>query len=322
MKLTKLKFWIGALLILTIAFTGIMSCSQKPKAKKEVKFGYVQWPGVTVKTHLVKTIADYIGYKTSMTAGTQQFIFKGMETGDIDVFAGVWLPTMKTNLKPYKEKGTVKLIKVNLEDCVYKTAVNKEAWEAGVKSFADLKKHADKFDNKIFGLQPGNDGNKIVKNKIIPKYNLNNWELAPSSTGGMLTTAKSRLKKDKWVAFNAWKPHYMNVMFDIKYLKDPKKVWPGNGESTVYTSIRTGYSKEEPNFHKFLKNFELKVETQNKLIYEYKKGGEDKKGRAPEKVAKEWIANNTDTVKKWVKGVKALDGTKAITKIKNKVNNK
>ncbi|TYB31621.1 MAG: glycine/betaine ABC transporter substrate-binding protein [Candidatus Mcinerneyibacterium aminivorans] len=302
-------------LIIGVLSLGLVGCSQKPKAKKSINFGYVQWPGVTVKTHLVKKLADYMGYDTKMIAGTQQVVMKGMETKDIDVFPGVWLPSMKTNLKPYQDKGVIELVKPNLKDCLYITAVNKEAWEAGVKTFEDLKKHAAKFDKKIYGIEPGNDGNKIVKNKIIPEYNLNGWELVPSSTGGMLSSVKSRLQKGKWVAFNAWKPHYMNVMFDIKYLEDPKNVWPDGGKSTVYTAIRNGYSKEDPNFYKFLQNFELKVETQNRLIYEYKKGGEDEEGRNPEEVVEEWIANNLDTVEKWVKDVKALNGEEAIKAI-------
>jgi len=318
MNFKRLKFSLTIVVVLSLLFVGFMGCSQKPKTD-EINFGYVQWPGVTVKTHLVKTLADYLGYNTTMTAATQQVILKSMETGDIDVFVGVWLPSMKENLKPYRDSGSVKLVKPNLKDCLYMTAVNKEAWEAGVKTFEDLKKYEDKFDKKIFGIEPGNDGNKIVKNRIIPEYNLKGWELVPSSTGGMLTSAKSRLQKDKWVAFNAWKPHYMNVMFDIKYLKDPKKVWPDGGKSTVYSTIKKGYSKEDPNFHQFLKNFELKIETQNKLIYEYKRGGEDKKGRKPEVVVEEWISNNLDTVETWMKGVKAIDGRKAIDVIKEKV---
>ncbi len=313
----KLRNIIIFAVVIGILSIGLVGCGQKAKTKT-VNFGYVQWPGVTVKTHLVKKLTDYMGYKTTMTAGTQQVVMKGMDTGDIDVFPGVWLPSMKTNLKPYKEKGAIKLINVNLKDCLYITAVNKEAWEAGVKTFEDLKKNADKFDKKIYGIEPGNDGNKIVKNRIIPKYNLKGWELVPSSTGGMLTSVKSRLQKGKWVAFNARKPHYMNVMFDIKYLKDPKGVWPDGGKSTVYTGIRSGFSEEDPNFTKFLKNFELEIETQNKLIYEYKRGGEDEKGRKPEVVVEEWIANNLDTVEKWVKGVEAANGEKAIKAIREK----
>ncbi|HMA69177.1 MAG TPA: glycine betaine ABC transporter substrate-binding protein [Candidatus Mcinerneyibacterium sp.] len=323
MKFGKLKLIIGLFLIAGLIFTGLTGCSQKAaETTKEINFGYVQWPGVTVKTQVVKTIADYLGYETDTKTGAEQVVLKGMETGDLDVFLALWLPSMKVNYDPYKEKGVVEKVAANLENCHYITAVNKEAWDAGVKTFDDLKKFEDKFDKKIYGIEPGNDGNRIMKEKIIPGYNLEGWEVVVSGTAGMLSTVKSKTKKGEWVAFLGWQPHYMNVMFDMKYLKDPKNKWPGGGTSTVYTIIRTGFDKEDPNFYKFLKNFKLDTETQSNWIYEYKKGGKNEKGREPAAVAEEWIANNLDTVEKWVKGVKAVDGTKAIDKIREKVNNK
>ena len=278
-------------------------------------FGYVQWPGVTVKTNVAKKIAEYLGYETEMTSGSQAIVFKGMDTGDIDIFLGNWMPSMKMHFDKYKEKGSIKTVRVNLgeDEVIFRTAVPTYAWEAGVKSLADLNKYADKFDRIIYGIEPGNNGNLIIKEAIENNtYNLKDWELKASSTAGMLSAAKKHIDEKEWIAFNAWQPHYMNVIFDIKYLEDPEGIW-GSGDS-VYTVVRSGFEEESPNYYKFLSQFELDADIQNQWINEYKN-----KGKEPEVVAEEWIAANMDTVEEWVQEVKSIDGEDASEVISEKV---
>ena len=280
--------------------------------KTSLTFGYVQWPGVTVKTHVAKKIAEHLGYETEMTSGSQAIVFKGMDTGDIDIFLGNWLPTMKIHYDKYKEKGSVKNVTVNLEEVVYKTAVPKYTWDAGVQSLADLNDNAEKFDSTIYGIEPGNEGNLIIKNAIKNNtYNLKDWTLKASSTAGMLSVVKRHYDKKEWIAFNGWKPHYMNIMFDIKYLKDPEGIW-GSGER-VLTVVKKGFEEESPNYYKFLSQFKLTADIQNKWIYDYKQ-----EGKEPEVIAEEWIAANMNTVIEWVKGVKSIDGKDASEVISEK----
>ena len=302
MKNTKL---ISTLLIVMLGLGIFAAVPQVEAQDNTVNFGYVQWPGVTVKTHVAAKIAEYLGYETEMTAASQAIIFKSLETKDLDVFLGNWLPTMKLHFDEYKEKGVVHNVRVNLEDVVYRTAVPEYVYEAGVKSLADLNEHADKFDSKIYGIEPGNEGNIIIQNAIKNNtYNLGEWTLQASSTAGMLTSAERAINNKEWIAFNGWKPHYMNVMFDLKYLEDPEGIW-GEDEK-VYTVARNGYEKENPNIYKFLEQFTVPAPLQNHWIDEYQN-----KDRDPEVVAEEWIANNLDVVNQWVFGVKTADGRMA-----------
>ncbi|ADO77235.1 ABC transporter substrate-binding protein [Halanaerobium praevalens] len=310
----KIKL-ISSLLIVLLAFGVFTIVPQVNAADDTINFGYVQWPGVTIKTHVAAKIADYLGYETKMTAASQAIIFKSLETKDLDVFLGNWLPTMKMHFDKYQEKGAVHNVRVNLEDVVYRTAVPKYVWEAGVRSLADLNEHADKFDQEIYGIEPGNDGNLIIQEAIKNNtYNLEDWTLRESSTAGMLSSVKRAYRNEEWIAFNGWKPHYMNVLFDLKYLKDPEGIWGEN--DSVHTVARNGYQAENPNFYKFLEQFAVPAPIQNKWIDEYQN-----KGRDPEEVAEEWIANNLDIVNQWVFGVKTTDGQMARKAISNKINN-
>ncbi len=52
-----------------------------------------------------------------------------------------------------------------------------------MKSLADLGANKDKFDGKIYGIEAGNDGNRIIQSMIDdPKNNLSlvsRWSKAP-----------------------------------------------------------------------------------------------------------------------------------------------
>ena len=312
MNNTKL---ISTLLIVLLGFGLFAAVPQVAAQDDTIDFGYVQWPGVTIKTHVAAKIGEYLGYETEMTSGSQAIVFKGMDTGDLDVFLGNWLPTMKMHFDKYEEKGAVHNVRVNLFDVVYRTAVPEYVYEAGVKSLADLNEYADKFNSKIYGIEPGNEGNIIIQDAIKNNnYNLENWSLQASSTAGMLTSVKRAINNEEWIAFNGWKPHYMNVMFDLRYLEDPEGIW-GEGER-VYTVARNGYQDENPNFYKFLEQFKVTAPIQNKWIDSYKRQEKD-----PEVVAEEWIANNLDVVNQWVYGVETADGEMARKAIKEIVSN-
>ena len=307
---------ISILLVLVMGLSVVgVATPEAQAADDKIDFGYVQWPGVTVKTHVAMKVAEYLGYEAEMTSGSQAVVFKGLDSEDLDAFLGNWMPTMKIHYDKYHEKGAVHNVRVNLHDVVYRTAVPEYVWEAGVKSLADLNEYADKFDKTIYGIEPGNEGNLIIKKAIDNNiYNLEEWNLRASSTGGMLTTVKRAINREEWVAFNGWKPHYMNVMFDLKYLEDPEGIW-GEGER-VYTVARNGFEKENPNFYHFLEQFKVTAPVQNEWINSYKNEGMD-----PEKVAEKWIANNLKVVDQWIYGVESTDGRMARKVIREKVNN-
>lgn len=299
----KNKITITLLIVLLLPL--ILTSGRVQADEKEINFGYVQWPGVTVKTEVVAQIAERLGYQTKLISGSQSIVFKGMDTGDLDVFLGNWLPTMKIQFEKYQAKGSVQNVRINLAEVAYRTAVPEYVYQAGVKSLSDLDKYADKFDQRIYGIEPGNEGNLIIQQAIDNnKYNLKDWTLQASSTAGMLSAVKRAINNQEWIAFNGWKPHYMNLLFEIKYLDDPEHIW-GEGES-VHTVIRTGFAEENPNFYKFLEQFKVTADIQNHWINSYKR-----EGKSPDQVAKEWLAANPDLVSSWLKGVKTTSGQPA-----------
>lgn len=310
-----------ALLIMVVALGGILTAcgEQTPeqnagkgelKVQKDLTFGIVEWPGVTQKTYVLKEILDKLGYNVEIKTFTVPILIQGLASGDIDAFAGGWMVTMKTMLEKHLESGAIKKLNVNVDDCLYRPAVPTYVWEAGVKSLADLHKYADEFDRKYYGLEPGNDGNEVMIRAIENNtYNLGDWRVLESSTSAMLAEVRRATQEERWIVFSAWKPHWMNIEFDIKYLEDPLKIWGEN--DYVATLVRGGLPGDDPNVTRFLSQFKINTDIQSRWILEF-----DKKKRDPEEVAKEWIADNLDMVSSWLEGVKAIDGRDAQKVIK------
>jgi glycine betaine/proline transport system substrate-binding protein len=278
-------------------------------AATTVKFGSPPWPGETVKALVATKILSAAGYKTHITNASWNIDLHGVKSGDLDVDMGLWIPTQKSALHPLVESGQVIRLVANVPDAKYDLVVPDYVWKKGVHSIGDLNEYAKKFDHKIYGIEPGNDGNELMLKAIKNNtYDLGGWKLVQSSTAGMLSAAKKKTAKHQWIVFLGWRPHWMNIVFHLKYLKDPKHIW-GSGPSRVYTVVNPDFKKNNANAAKFLKQMVVGDKIQSKWIYDYSY----KKIKA-DKVAENWIVDNMKTVAKWLDGVKTADGSQPAIK--------
>jgi len=297
-----MKFFIR-LLFLILFLAGTISGFAKPV----VKFGVPAWPGVTVKTEVAAQILQTMGYKVEQSVLSAPAIFESLKTDNLDAYLAGWSPQEDTMIDPLKEKGEIKLLGMNLEEGRISLCVPTYVWEAGVKSFADLDKNAEKFKHKIYNLQPGTGMNthmtEIIANDVA---GLGDWTQIESSTSAMLATVKAQMRQNKWVTFGCWKPHWMNVILDIKYLEGIPGTEKFVSESVIYTIVRKGLKNDYPEVYKFLDQVKVNSEIQSKWIYEF-----GYKKREPENVAKEWIGKNLDIVEEWLKDVKTVNNEPA-----------
>ena len=92
--------------------------------------------------------------------------YQSLKNGDIDVFLGNWMPTMEADIAPFKADGSVEVVRANLEGAKYTLAVPKYLADEGLKDFADIAKFKDQLDGQIYGIEPGNDGNRLIQKMI------------------------------------------------------------------------------------------------------------------------------------------------------------
>lgn len=232
-----------------------------------LRFAKVNWTGVSIKTATAAWILEELGYKPDVTAGSVSIVLQSVANNDSDTFLGLWLPSQRGMVRKHMEAGNIDIVTKNLEGAKYTVAVSKDAWENGVKHFRDLAENAEKFDNRIFGIEAGNEGNGFIRDMISDNvYGMGGMELQPSSEAGMLTAVQNRHRRGEWAAWLGWAPHPMNINIEMKFLNGGEDYFgPNQGGANVYTLAHKGFAWKCPNIGQFLENFTLAVEEQSRM---------------------------------------------------------
>jgi glycine betaine/proline transport system substrate-binding protein len=277
---------------------------------KAVRFADVGWTDIQVTTGLTQVILEALGYEPDVKSLSVPVTYASLKNKDIDVFLGNWMPSMTADIKPYTEDKSVETIGVNLDNAGYGLVVPQYVADAGVKSLADLGPNKDKFEGKIYGIEAGNDGNRIISTMIAkPENKLDGFELVESSEAGMLTQAEKAMKKNEWIVFLGWTPHPVMGEMKIHYLDGMGD--SGFGAATVSTNVRAGYRTECPNVGKLLSNLKFNLAMEGAMMAPVLKGGAD-----PKATALNWLKSNPDAATPWLAGVTTFDGGDASAALK------
>ena len=282
-------------------------------ACEKVTFSDVGWTDITATTAATTLVLQALGYETDIKVLSVPVTYASLKNKDVDVFLGNWMPTMEADIRPYLDDKSVESLRMNLDGAKYTLAVPKKTYEAGLKSFADIAKFKDQLGGKIYGIEPGNDGNRLILDMIgKDAFGLKGFELAESSEQGMLAQVARSVKKGEDIVFLGWEPHPMNANFEMAYL-DGGDDWfgPNYGGATVHTNIRAGYAAECPNVGVLLTNLEFSLKMENEIM-----GGILNDGKDPQVAAKDWLSANQDVLDGWLKGVTTRDGGDAMAAVK------
>ena len=277
-----------------------------------VTFSDVGWTDITATTAATTTVLDALGYDTDVKVLSVPVTYTAMAEGDVDVFLGNWMPTMEADIAPYREAGTVDTVVANLEGAKYTLAVNKPAMDLGIKDFADIAGQKDALEGKIYGIEPGNDGNRLIQSMIDANaFDLEGFEVVESSEQGMLAQVARAEKSGDPVVFLGWEPHPMNANLEMGYLTGGDDYFgPNLGGATVYTNTRAGYVAECPNLGKLLQNLEFSLAMENEIMGAILNDGED-----AEDAAAAWLKANPEVLGTWLDGVTAKDGGDAMAAV-------
>ncbi|MFC6637759.1 choline ABC transporter substrate-binding protein [Sulfitobacter sp. JBTF-M27] len=278
-----------------------------------ITFSDVGWTDITATTAAASVVLDALGYDTETKILSVPVTYTSMAAGDIDVFLGNWMPTMEADIAPYREAGTVDTVRANLAGAKYTLAVNKPAADMGITSFDTIVAQADALDGKIYGIEPGNDGNRLIQSMIDgDAFGLSDFEVVESSEQGMLAQVQRATRKGDPIVFLGWEPHPMNANFELTYLEGGDDFFgPDLGGATVYTNTRAGYVEECPNVGKLLQNMEFTLAMENEIMGAILDDGEE-----PEEAAAAWIKANADVLNGWLDGVTTKDGGDAMAAAK------
>lgn len=271
----------------------------------KVTFSDVGWTDITATTAATTLVLEALGYETETKVLSVPVTYTGLAEGDVDVFLGNWMPTMEADLAPHRDAGKVETVRTNLEGAKYTLATNEAGAALGIKDFADIAANKDALEGKIYGIEPGNDGNRIILDMIASgPFGLDGFEIVESSEAGMLAEVANKDGDSKPIIFLGWEPHPMNANFKMTYLTGGDDYFgPNLGGAVVDTNVRAGYVAECANTGKLLQNLSFTLAMENEIMGAILNDGTD-----PREAAKTWLAANTGAWEPWLDGVTTKDG--------------
>ncbi|WP_435311417.1 choline ABC transporter substrate-binding protein [Primorskyibacter sedentarius] len=278
----------------------------------EVVMSDVGWTDITATTAATAVVLEALGYDVDVKVLSVPVTYTALAEGDVHVFLGNWMPTMEADIAAYREAGTVDTVRANLEGAKYTLATNAAGAALGITDFASIAEHKDALDGEIYGIEPGNDGNRLIMDMIADNaFGLDGFDVVESSEQGMLSQVARASGRDEPVVFLGWEPHPMNANFDMTYLEGGDDWFgPNLGGATVYTNTTAGYVEACPNVGKLLQNLEFTLAMENEIMGAILDDGED-----PEDAARAWLAGNADAYAAWLDGVTTMDGGDALAAV-------
>ena len=307
------RAFLAGWLLVIVGFVGLPATraaagQTEPQACQVVRLSDIGWTDVTATTALLARLLRDLGYRPEITVLSVPVTYASMKNKDIDVFLGNWMPSMEADRKPFVDDHSIDVLGANLDGAKYTLAVPAYTHDAGLKDFADIARFSGALKASIYGIEPGNDGNRLIL-KIIAEnqFGLGKFKLVESSEQGMLAEVERSIRDKQPIVFLGWAPHPMNMHFDIRYLTGGDATFgPDFGGATVFTNTRAGYSAACPNVGRLLANLKFTLAGESEMMDAIL----DKK-QAPDAAAGAWLAAKPVVVAAWLEGVTAFDGRPA-----------
>lgn len=305
-----MKQFSTAVIALALGLTAITAHADSDSQCTTVKMADPGWSDIASTNAVARLLLESLGYQVKIDNLAVPIIFGGLKDGQVDAFLGNWMPAQQGFHDKFVANGDVQRLSRNLEGTQFTLAVPDYVWEAGVKEFADLQKHADAFDNKLYGIGSGAPANLSLK-EIIGKnaFDLGQWKLVESSEQAMLAQVQRAVQKKQFITFLGWTPHPMNVKLKMHYLTGGEQWFGSKGD--VYTLVRKGYPRACPNAAKLLGNLRFSLAMENSIMAEVV----DKKVSFDE-AAKAWVQAHPEWLNTWLAGVTTREGGDAQEAVK------
>jgi glycine betaine/proline transport system substrate-binding protein len=286
-----------------------------PSSCQLVRLSDIGWTDVTSTTAIFSALLHHLGYRTQITVLSVPVTYASLKNNDIDVFLGNWMPSMEADRKSYVADGSVEVIRHNLVGAKYTLAVPAYTYAAGLRSFQDIQRFAPQLNSSIYGIEPGNDGNRLVLGMLKQNlYELGSFKLIESSEQGMLAEVERSIRAHTPIVFLAWDPHPMNMRFDLRYLEGGDAVFgPNFGEARVDTNTRRGFSQQCPNLGHLLQNLSFTTQQESRVMADILD-----RHLPPEVAAEAWLKANPTVVAGWLGGVRTLDGRPALAALRTR----
>jgi glycine betaine/proline transport system substrate-binding protein len=253
--------------------------------EKTITMGTLTWEDLTPITGITKKVLEDSGYSVKVIEFSEWGIaYAALTKGDIQVLAS----QTDYAANDYWNKNKNRLEKLSPVSYGLYQAIAVPKY-VDIDSIEQLNDNAEKFGNKIIGIEPGsglmNDASKAVKDYGIK------LQLLEGSTAAMTAALKSAVDRKEWVAVTVWEPSWMAQKFDLKFLKDPKGVFPP--PQGYYWIGNKDFSKENPRARELMASVYVPIADITAI------NGEVKDGKTMQQAIQGWTDGHTELLKRW-----------------------
>ena len=282
----KMKYLVSLLLAAAITLS-MSSCggSSSGGSSDKVTILYPNWAEGIAFTYLAKVALENHDYAVDLINLEPGLIYGELSKSNSkgDVFLDAWLPY--THEDYWNDYGD-DLVKLGESFSEGTTGLVVPSY-VEINSIEELNDHRSRFGGEIIGI---GSGAGIHRNTLraIEEYDLD-FEQVTSSGPAMVASLEKAMKNNEWIVITGWKPHFMWSKFDLKYLDDPKGVYPMDVCAII---SRKGFEEDMPEVADFFKKFNLEEEQLYSLMAAIDEEGE-------EVGAQRWYEANQSMVDGW-----------------------
>lgn len=299
------KIW-RRILCLTLILFLCLTAGPGLAETQRIKIAYEDWSSEIAAAYVIKAILkERLSIQVTLTRMGLTETYEALADGSQDAMIGAWLPSQK----PYYERfqGQFEDLGPNLENArlglvvpniASKRQLAENAMSTGhnitIDAIGQLKNHVDAFEGRIIGIESDSGMMRTMRDRLIPAYGLEAFELIPGTEVSMLAELANAIKHNRWIVVLGWEPSWKFTRWSLKFLDDPKGIW--GGPASIHTLTRNGLKADlPPAVFKLLDQFYWTPDQMGPLLLWNEMGGD------PYTNAKRWIRANEDLVDTWLK---------------------
>jgi len=290
--------------LLCLAVLAILLITPAHAERKTVIIAYEDWSSEIASSNVIKAVLQKrLGVKCVLKRMSVSEQYAAVSNGTVDAMVDAWLPVQQNYLDAHKDqledlgpnlKGAKLGLVVPQVSSTWLLSEDGQTTEPYmvIDSIEEINDHYDDFGGKIIGIEEDSGMMRTMREKLIPAYGLEDFELIAGNEVTMTAQLADAIKKKRWVVVLGWTPHWKFGRWNLKFLKDPKNMW---GESArIHTLARKGLKDEMPEVYDFLDSFRWTPEEMEQLlIWNHMKD-------TPYDNAQRWMNYNKERVESWI----------------------
>jgi glycine betaine/proline transport system substrate-binding protein len=253
--------------------------------EKTIVMGTMTWEDLTPITGITKKVLEDSGYTVKVVEFSEWGIaYAALSKGDVQVLAS----QTDYAANDYWNKNKNKIEKLSPVSFGLYQGLAVPSY-VDIDSIDQLNANSEKLGGKIIGIEPGS-GLMSDATNVVKAYDLK-LKLVEGSTTAMTAALKSAFDRKEPVVVTVWDPSWMTKKFDLKFLKDPKGIFPPL--QGYYWIGHKGFAAENPRARELMASVYVPITDITAM------NAEVKDGKTMEEAIKGWTDSHADLLKRW-----------------------